>query len=230
MKKTNKWVLALLAVMLLTTAGCQSVATADASTNAGQIEEGIRVIEISAGFSSETITVNRGEELNIIYTGENQGVSLSVPGYEAENSSETNTVELFVKAKTEGEFELTATDGDASETGILSVEAYQNEAVYRSVGPAEFEAAMTGDYFLLDVRTQDEYDEVHIDGATLISVYELEARLDEIAAYKETPVLVYCRSGNRSVVASQILVQNGFMNVTNLEGGISGWLNYQAGK
>lgn len=230
MKKTNKWVVALLAVMVLTTAGCQSTATTDASSNAGQIEDGIRVIEITAGFSDDIITVNRGEELTIIYTGENQGVSLKVPGYEAENSSDTNTVELYVKVKTEGEFEMTATDGDASETGILSVEAYQNEAVYRSVGPAEFEAAMTGDYFLLDVRTQDEYDSVHIDGATLISVYELEARLDEIAAYKETPVLVYCHSGNRSVVASQILVQNGFMNVTNLEGGISGWLSYQAGK
>lgn len=217
--------------VLLAVSACQSVPAAEQSgDSAGQIEDGLRVIEITEGFSESAIAVNRGEELTIVYLGKSEGVSLSVPGYEAENRSESNRVELYVKAKTEGEFELTATDGGVSETGRLVVKDYQNEAVYRSVGPEEFEAAMTGEYLLLDVRTKEEYDEVHIDGATLISVYELENRLSEIAAYKDTPVLVYCRSGNRSVVASQVLVQNDFADVTNLEGGISAWLNYQAGK
>ena len=217
-------------VLLLTVSACQSASAAGNTESAGQIEQGLRVIEIAKGFSKSAVTVNRGEELTIIYTGENEGVGLAVPGYEVEDRSESKRVEIYIKAKTEGEFVLTATDGETSETGILVVKAYENEAVYRSVGPEAFEAAMTGDYLLLDVRTQEEYDEVHIDGATLISVYELENRLSEIEAHRDTPVLVYCRSGNRSVVASQVLVQNGFKNVTNLEGGISAWIQYQAGK
>ncbi len=222
--------LTVMLVLLLTVSACQSAPEAGNIESAGQIEQGLRVIEIAKGFSENAVTVNRGEELTIIYTGENEGVSLAVPGYEVEDRSESKRVEIYVKAKTEGEFELTATDGETSETGTLVVKAYENEAVYRSVGPEAFEAAMTGDYLLLDVRTQEEYDEVHIDGATLISVYELENRLSEIEVYKDTPVLVYCRSGNRSVVASQVLVQDGFKNVTNLEGGISAWIQYQAGK
>ena len=231
LKKTSITFLSLVMVLVLVLAGCQSAPVAQATTDtAGQIEDGMRVIEIEKGFSKTSISVNRGEELTIIYTGESEGVSLSVPGYESENSSDSKTVELYVKAKTEGEFELIATDGETTETGLLEVKAYQNEAVFKSVGPEDFESAMTGDYFLLDVRTQDEYNEVHIDGATLISVYELEGRISEIEQYKDTPVLVYCRSGNRSIVASQILIENGFMNVTDLQGGISAWISYQAGK
>ena len=63
---------------------------------------------------------------------------------------------------------------------------------------------------LLDVRTQEEYDQDNIEGATLIPVAELEARLKEIEQYKDKPILVYCRSGNRSMTASQILIENGF--------------------
>jgi len=93
--------------------------------------------------------------------------------------------------------------------------------------PEEFEKNMVGDYLLLDVRTQEEYDEGHIDGSLLIPVTELEARLNEIEQYKDTPVLVYCRSGNRSVVASEILIENGFTNVHNMLTGFNGWTIYK---
>ncbi|MEX1308421.1 MAG: rhodanese-like domain-containing protein [Eubacteriales bacterium] len=230
-KRIGSALLVLVMVSMLILAGCQSASesTAKAETT-GQLKDGMRVIEIEKGFSKADISVNRGEELTIIYSGENAGVSLEVPGYEVENTSESNTVELYVKAKTEGEFELVVTDGKTTENGLLVVKAYQNEATFRSVMPEDFEAAMTGEYFLLDVRTQEEYDDVHIEGATLISVYELENRISEIEQYKDIPVLVYCRSGNRSIVASQILIENGFMNITDLQGGISAWTRYQAGK
>lgn len=90
--------------------------------------------------------------------------------------------------------------------------------------PLEFEANMTGDYLLLDVRTQEEFSQGYIEGAMLIPVDELSSRLDEIEAYKDKPVLVYCRSGNRSVTASNILIENGFTNVHNLLTGYNGWV------
>jgi len=91
----------------------------------------------------------------------------------------------------------------------------------------EFESNMQGEYLLLDVRTQGEYDAGHIEGSTLIPVDELESRLSEIEEYKDTPILVYCRSGNRSVTASNILINNGFTKVHNLLGGIGAWNSYK---
>ena len=76
---------------------------------------------------------------------------------------------------------------------------------------------------ILDVRTQEEHNEGHIENAVLIPVSELESRLDELDSEKDT--LVYCRSGGRSATASQILVDNGFSSVYNMLGGITAWRN-----
>lgn len=77
------------------------------------------------------------------------------------------------------------------------------------------------DHFLLDVRTPEEYREGHIEGATLIPVQELENRLAEIPVDKQ--IIVYCRSGNRSRTAANILLENGFGMVYDM-GGINSWI------
>jgi rhodanese-related sulfurtransferase len=115
---------------------------------------------------------------------------------------------------------------DTADTQSETEEPEQVEIIHNT--PEEFEAAMEGEYLLLDVRTQAEYDEGHINDPTLIPVTELESRLDEISEYKDKPVLVYCRSGNRSVTASNILIENGFSEVHNLLGGIGAWNAYKA--
>lgn len=75
---------------------------------------------------------------------------------------------------------------------------------------------------ILDVRTQSEYDEGHIRNAKLIPHTELEGRLDELN--KTDEILVYCRLGGRSATASQLLVDNGFLYVYNMLGGITEWI------
>ncbi|MHB1253283.1 MAG: rhodanese-like domain-containing protein, partial [Candidatus Humimicrobiaceae bacterium] len=77
-------------------------------------------------------------------------------------------------------------------------------------------------YFLLDVRTQEEYKEGFIENSILIPVSELENRLSEIPSDK--PVIVYCRSGNRSAQAAEILLKNNFHSVYNMLGGITEWV------
>ena len=74
---------------------------------------------------------------------------------------------------------------------------------------------------ILDVRTQQEYDSGHIPNAVLISVEGLADTLGELD--KTKPILVYCQSGVRSAQAGQILADNGFSEVYNLEGGIIAW-------
>lgn len=79
------------------------------------------------------------------------------------------------------------------------------------------------DLIVLDVRSQSEYDSGHLNNSILIPVDELENRLDEIEEYKNTEIVVHCRSGSRSRTASGILASNGFSKVYNMLSGISAW-------
>ncbi|PHS32466.1 MAG: sulfurtransferase [Sulfurovum sp.] len=74
---------------------------------------------------------------------------------------------------------------------------------------------------LLDVRTIEEYKEGHLRDATLIPVQALEENIGMLKQDKNKKIIVYCRSGNRSVTASRILEANGFTPV-NVKGGILG--------
>ncbi len=77
--------------------------------------------------------------------------------------------------------------------------------------------------FMLDVRNPDEWVEHHVDGATLIPLPELEARVDEVP--RDQQIIVICNSGNRSQVGRDILLEAGFENVTSIAGGIQGWMS-----
>jgi rhodanese-related sulfurtransferase len=75
---------------------------------------------------------------------------------------------------------------------------------------------------VLDVRTQEEYDETHIEGAILIPDYEIDTQAEELITDKNATLLVYCRSGRRSALASQTLYELGYTSVYDF-GGIIDW-------
>ncbi len=76
--------------------------------------------------------------------------------------------------------------------------------------------------WILDVREPYEFATVHVPGARLIPLGQLAQRAGEIP--RDIPVYVICNSGNRSREASRILVQQGFRNIHNVEGGIKAWM------
>ena len=76
---------------------------------------------------------------------------------------------------------------------------------------------------ILDVRTQKEYAAGHIPGAVNIPHTELEARLSELDGHQNDNIIVYCRSGKRAGIAEENLQQNGYTNVTDLDGHMLGW-------
>lgn len=80
-----------------------------------------------------------------------------------------------------------------------------------------------GGALLLDVREPDEYAAAHAPNAVLIPLGQLAARLDEIASYKDRPIAVMCRSGRRSGIATNLLQQAGYSQVSNVRGGIIAW-------
>ena len=71
---------------------------------------------------------------------------------------------------------------------------------------------------IIDVRSSEEYKAGHIPNAININVDEFESRLNEIEDYKDKPIIAYCNSGKKSDDAAEILVNNGFQDVTNAQG------------
>ena len=97
-------------------------------------------------------------------------------------------------------------------------------ASYDQISGAEAKALMDNerDYIIIDARTQSEYDQGHIPGAIMIPEYEIADRAEKELPDKNQLILVYCRSGRRSKIASEALVKLGYTNVKEF-GGIIDW-------
>lgn len=99
-----------------------------------------------------------------------------------------------------------------------------SEDGYQQISQEEAKEMMdTQDVIILDVREQDEYDSGHIPSAVLLPVGTIdEETAAEVIPEKDSTVLVYCRSGNRSKTASSALVELGYTNIYEF-GGINTW-------
>ena len=95
---------------------------------------------------------------------------------------------------------------------------------YEQISGEQAKALMDSEkgYVIIDARTQEEFDGGHIPGAVLIPEYEIADRAEKELPDKNQLILVYCRSGRRSKIASQALVDLGYTNVKEF-GGIIDW-------
>ena len=98
----------------------------------------------------------------------------------------------------------------------------ESEAIYHKISQEEAKERIDNGVLFIDVREQDEYDSGHIVGAVLSPVGNIGNNIVNIAKDKDTEILIYCRSGNRSKVASDALVKLGYTNVYDF-GGINTW-------
>ena len=107
---------------------------------------------------------------------------------------------------------------------VLLLTACAQAVSYEQITQEEAKQIMdtTNGYILLDTRTREEYDQSHIPGALLIPHTEIAERAEEELPDKDQLILVYCRSGNRSKQASEILAELGYTNVKEF-GGIHTW-------
>ena len=99
----------------------------------------------------------------------------------------------------------------SKKTDVVSMDEFQNKILDQKT-------------VILDVRTEEEYFGPlgHIEGSILIPINELENRLNELNEYKKNTIYVVCRSGNRSGLGKDILVENNFTAV-NVDGGMLNW-------
>lgn len=99
-----------------------------------------------------------------------------------------------------------------------------NSLSYEQISGEEAKKIMDSEngYIIIDVRTDEEFNEGHIKGAMLIPEYEIRDRAETELPDKDQLILVYCRSGRRSKIAAQTLVDLGYTNVKEF-GGIIDW-------
>ena len=97
-------------------------------------------------------------------------------------------------------------------------------AVYVNITAEEAKQIMDTEegYIILDARTQEEYDQGHIPSAIVISHEEIAEKAEDVLTDKDQLILVYCRSGRRSKIAAEALVELGYTNIKEF-GGIIDW-------
>lgn len=109
--------------------------------------------------------------------------------------------------------------------GFCGVSAHADaEAIPELAAAAVARRGVPGrDYLLLDVREPAEHEKARIEGARLLPLAELPARLGELEAWRARPIVVHCKTGGRSARAVRLLRERGFRDVANLSGGIEAW-------
>lgn len=195
-------------------------AAASAQSVSGTLSGGFRILEIDPTRDTESFTVYRGDYIKFLLTGEMENPMMEFPTLKQKKQI-TRDLEKspYFKMKQTGvvPFQLGHIKGQ------VTVIEYE-QAKYQTMTAAQADQFIREQKpFILDVRTPREYAAGHLEDSTLIPVQVLAQRLNELKAHKGNPILVYCATGNRSTVASKILVDSGFSNITNLRYGIVDW-------
>lgn len=186
----------------------------------GRIEAGLRVLTVDPAATDSThFTIYRGDYVRLESTTA-APVTIVIPDLKVNKTFPAAVGEkAYFKVPQPGRYPYTI----GRTNGVIEAIPYQAKG-YREVSAAEgAELIRNISPFILDVRTNGEFSGGHLANAQLIPVQVLLQQLDQLADYKDKPVLVYCASGNRSTVAAKMLMDNGFQNVTNMNGGIKAW-------
>jgi len=107
---------------------------------------------------------------------------------------------------------------------VAEEQAYQNITVDTAYKMIKKEKKFP-DIIILDVRDQYEFDMGHLYDAILIPYADLEARISELEEYVNIDIIIYCKAGGRSQLASELLVNCGFTRIYNMLGGIFAWID-----
>ena len=188
----------------------------------GSVQNGLRSItldEAKSGklsfFRGDYVIVTHQEEDTLLLIIDSLGVTKKYPAPIGEKP--------YFKVKKTGTFSYII--GDSK--GTLSVSEY-SQAQYQAVNAENAKKLIENlDPLILDVRTQYEYDMGHLKNTQLLPVQIIQKNFTNLIQYKDKPILIYCASGNRSTVASKVLIDNGFQRIYNMRYGIKEW--YQKG-
>lgn len=122
---------------------------------------------------------------------------------------------------------FTACGQTGGEENTAPATEQQEGSVVMTVGVEQFHQMMTDEPgFLLDVRTAQEFEQGHIEGATMIDYTDSGFEENVSKLDKDQTVYVYCRSGGRSARSAAIMKELGFKKVVDLSGGVTAWMDH----
>ena len=215
----NKMVLVLAVVFCGLALSQVTMLAADEAPISGEIVNGLRILTLNPG-PNNSFVVYRGDYVQPQLAGM-ETFEMTIPELKvAKKFPEKDGGKGYVKLIDPGTFAFTA--GPAS--GTFKVIEYDAPS-YTALTAAEAERILKNtNPLILDVRTEMEYQQGHIQGAKLLPVQVLQQNIRQLEGYKQQDVLIYCASGNRSTVASRLLIENGFNKIYNLRYGIGDWI------
>ena len=186
-----------------------------------KVKDGFRILDIDTNQGIQEFTVYRGDYIKFRLPKAIGDSSAVFPTLKKEKplTHDLKTTSYF-KMKHTGiyPFQIKSVKGQ-----IIVIE-YQ-QASYKALSSKDADGYIkTYKPLILDVRTKKEYAKGHLENSILLPVQELQKRIHELDVYKNNAILIYCASGNRSTVASKILIDSGFNKIFNLRYGISDWV------
>lgn len=186
----------------------------------GRIDGGYRIVTIQKTTDVVQLRVYRGDYIKFEFDDSISDPILSIPDLSLEKKLSREIGEApYFKMKTTGSFPFSL----GQVHGNITVIEYQ-QPNYRAVTSKEAAELINNiQPLILDVRTPGEHKRGHLENSILIPVQELQSRWKEISAYKNQDILIYCATGNRSTVASKILIDRGFKRIYNMRYGIKDW-------
>lgn len=210
----------------------ESVTMNEPDKPSGTIIDGTRIIEMHKNLAKLDIYVYQGDSVKMIFGIRKYKFSVHIPQFNiSEESAPGKILQIEFNAEKSGIFPIYCNGdcpvGDGTNAGKIFVMKHKTESktVHTNISAEKaYSMIKNKRTLILDVRTAREYYDGHIENSLLIPLGQLKQRLNEINSYKETDIIVYCRSGNRSIVASETLSAEGFKRVYNLKHGIRGWI------
>lgn len=190
----------------------------------GTLDNGFRLLVIQESNDPQTFTVYRGDYIKFVLP---KGMESPVAKFPTLNQSKALSHDLsataYFKMKQKGvhPFQINALQGQIRVVGY-------HQKNYQELTAKEADAFIKSENpFVLDVRTPREYQIGHLKDSSLLPVQVLQRNINKLASYKDKPILIYCATGNRSTVASKILIDAGFKRILNLRYGIVDWAKRQ---
>ena len=106
---------------------------------------------------------------------------------------------------------------------VYSCQIFESKDI-NVISDTQFTEIQDTDYILVDVRTAEEYESGQIQDAVNFDFYSKSFQNDILSLEKSASIVLYCRTQNRSTKTANYLKENGYKEITVLEGGITSWV------
>ncbi len=212
-----------ISLLLVALLGCfiavSGVVPVDAKSQiSGKVVNGLRLLTLLPGQENDFV-IYRGDYIQPSISGLDH-FTIEIPELNIVKTFPAKEGErAYIKMKSAGSYSFSA----GTVSGTIKVIEYTAASYNELSAEQTFRLLQNTSPLVLDVRTRGEFRQGHLQEANLLPVQVLQQNISKLEEYKNHDILIYCATGNRSTVASRLLIESGFKKIYNLRYGISDW-------